>query len=212
MLNDWDFAGSTKELGQGIGTWAFMSIGLLDDPDKLHDVEDDLEAVFWVLLYCALKRFAPPCPSLPISAFADQWEDINGRLVGGYEKLTLLQRRFYKDVEFRSPAFRNMIHDMAETWKTYHLSLSGTEASTAELTRELKRVNSLAPKPSFWVEKVSNLLSQFPDTVAPEKPVQMSGATLPPNGTKRKASSLEKDDTALPGPRRSKRLKVLREA
>ncbi|KIP02472.1 hypothetical protein PHLGIDRAFT_79080, partial [Phlebiopsis gigantea 11061_1 CR5-6] len=71
VLNDWDHAGSVEEPARGVvslrqhaersssdnrqGTWRFMSIPLLSKPEKLHDIADDLESVYWVLLYGAMK-------------------------------------------------------------------------------------------------------------------------------------------------------------
>ncbi|KAL1941941.1 hypothetical protein VTO73DRAFT_6471 [Trametes versicolor] len=39
------------------GTWDFMSIGQLQTPSKLHDVQDDLEALFWVGVYIIVLYF-----------------------------------------------------------------------------------------------------------------------------------------------------------
>ncbi|KAI0802085.1 hypothetical protein BC629DRAFT_1284578, partial [Irpex lacteus] len=60
LLADWDHASETKPDGEYThqlfrtvreGTWPFMSIGLLEDPNKPHEILDDLEALFWSLLY-----------------------------------------------------------------------------------------------------------------------------------------------------------------
>ncbi|KAI0689503.1 hypothetical protein BC835DRAFT_1282811, partial [Cytidiella melzeri] len=60
QLGDWDHAcaltpGEIYEHQKfRSGTWAFMSIALLRDNTKAHEILDDLESVFWTLLYGAL--------------------------------------------------------------------------------------------------------------------------------------------------------------
>ena len=39
------------------GTWQFISIQLLQDIAKPHEIFDDLESFFWVLLFLAVHRF-----------------------------------------------------------------------------------------------------------------------------------------------------------
>ncbi|KAH8984958.1 hypothetical protein EDB92DRAFT_1766970, partial [Lactarius akahatsu] len=49
ILIDWD-------LSKKVGTWQFMSIARLQDSStRLHEVSDDLESFFWVLLYLVVK-------------------------------------------------------------------------------------------------------------------------------------------------------------
>lgn len=37
------------------GTWQFMSMRLLGQPNKKHTLQDDLESFFWVLLYVIIR-------------------------------------------------------------------------------------------------------------------------------------------------------------
>ncbi|KAG9223604.1 hypothetical protein CCMSSC00406_0009235 [Pleurotus cornucopiae] len=60
LLNDWDMAVKVEEVERGpraherTGTWAFMSIDLLEGERRAHKVSDDLESFFWVVLYYSL--------------------------------------------------------------------------------------------------------------------------------------------------------------
>lgn len=77
ILNDWDMAVNVEEVERGPrahertvgptfppsstplltmlqGTWAFMSIDLLDGARRAHKVSDDMESFFWVVLYYSL--------------------------------------------------------------------------------------------------------------------------------------------------------------
>ncbi|KAI0247320.1 kinase-like domain-containing protein, partial [Lactifluus subvellereus] len=59
ILIDWDLSKKVKEVGDSkprrhsrTGTWQFISIARLLDPwSRPHEVSDDLESFFWVLLY-----------------------------------------------------------------------------------------------------------------------------------------------------------------
>ncbi|VDC00191.1 unnamed protein product [Peniophora sp. CBMAI 1063] len=72
MLIDWDLALLYANLQKDLtnrkprmlwrtGTWAFLSVALLRKPfDRTHELSDDLESFFWVLLYVVLRyRYSP---------------------------------------------------------------------------------------------------------------------------------------------------------
>ncbi|GJE92080.1 hypothetical protein PsYK624_082330 [Phanerochaete sordida] len=212
ILNDWDFSGQKERLGTGVGTWAFMSVGLLTNPEKLQDVEDDLEAVFWVLLYSTLKHFAPPCPDFPLSVFSTETFDLKGRTIGGYDKRAAIRRKSHKKVEFSCPQLRDLIHDMGDSWAKYHSSLRGFGAATPEISHELRRMHELAPTPPFWLEMVSSALNRFPETktyvIAERQSVPVDPAAPSDESRKRKAEDLAENGHTHPGPRRSKRLRL----
>ncbi|KAI0760828.1 hypothetical protein BC629DRAFT_1683044, partial [Irpex lacteus] len=62
VLCDWDHCGKVDSSGDSeqrhqafrTGTWQFMSIGMLQNPRKAHDVLDDCESLFWAYLYGAV--------------------------------------------------------------------------------------------------------------------------------------------------------------
>ena len=49
-----------------------MSIGLLTDPEKQHDILDDFEVSFWSLLYGASHYYAHDFSSLDLSIFDEK--------------------------------------------------------------------------------------------------------------------------------------------
>ncbi|KAH7920188.1 hypothetical protein BV22DRAFT_1098583 [Leucogyrophana mollusca] len=58
LLNDWDMSKNmdsqeARQLGR-TGTWLFMSARILQNPKKIHEVQDDIESFVHVLLYVAL--------------------------------------------------------------------------------------------------------------------------------------------------------------
>ncbi|KAF9526102.1 hypothetical protein CPB83DRAFT_858339 [Crepidotus variabilis] len=62
LLNDWDMAKSREDTGARAhirtGTWEFMAIRLCKLGDFQVDIRDDMESVFWVLLWVLVHSFA----------------------------------------------------------------------------------------------------------------------------------------------------------
>jgi len=80
------------------GTWYFMSARLLQDPRKSHEVQDDLESFFYVVLFNALRYTRHNLTASDPGSFMRkmQWlfEDRvegDGRAVGGSYKLSLIR-------------------------------------------------------------------------------------------------------------------------
>ncbi|KAF9037418.1 hypothetical protein BDP27DRAFT_1409585 [Rhodocollybia butyracea] len=51
------------------GTWQFMSIKLLEDPDSPHQVCDDLKSFFYVMLFMANRYASAPLTSIHMQAY-----------------------------------------------------------------------------------------------------------------------------------------------
>ena len=58
------------------GTWQYMSVALLNNPSKVVEIADDLEAHFYVLLYHAVRYLRSNCTNVPnwIEDFFDVFE------------------------------------------------------------------------------------------------------------------------------------------
>ncbi|KII87745.1 hypothetical protein PLICRDRAFT_79276, partial [Plicaturopsis crispa FD-325 SS-3] len=60
-LIDWEFARKAEDLEANgrqysrSGTWQFMSCGLLQDPTKQHEIQDDMESFVHVVMYHSLR-------------------------------------------------------------------------------------------------------------------------------------------------------------
>ncbi|KAK0466194.1 uncharacterized protein EV420DRAFT_1710145 [Desarmillaria tabescens] len=103
LLNDWDIAMHTDNLEkvtrgcERMGTWQFMSIGLLRDRTKEHEPRDDFESFVYVMLYhglCYLRhsKVGPGLQNMIARIFADNVDNGNGTWSGGDTKTTLTQR------------------------------------------------------------------------------------------------------------------------
>ncbi|KAH7913648.1 hypothetical protein BJ138DRAFT_1145716 [Hygrophoropsis aurantiaca] len=83
ILNDWDMSkpmdiSGARQLGR-TGTWLFMSTRILQDPDKVHEIQDDMESFIHVLIYVALI-FTPHT------------------IIGRYNLAALVHRLFYQEI------------------------------------------------------------------------------------------------------------------
>ncbi|KAK7682121.1 hypothetical protein QCA50_014707 [Cerrena zonata] len=63
ILIDWDYSRPLDAIesagfyNRRTGTWPFMSIALLKNTNKRHHVLDDMESLYWVLLFAAIHHF-----------------------------------------------------------------------------------------------------------------------------------------------------------
>ncbi|KAI9444196.1 hypothetical protein H4582DRAFT_2071765 [Lactarius indigo] len=102
ILIDWDLSKKVVKDGSGkprqhsrTGTWQFISIARLRAPlTRPHEVSDDLESFFWVLLYLVAKCRSPGKINLSkeVQIVFDQSEDMDddGIIRGGRGKLHCL--------------------------------------------------------------------------------------------------------------------------
>ncbi|KAI0672107.1 hypothetical protein C8Q78DRAFT_1077680 [Trametes maxima] len=85
LLADWDLASTKEQVEHPVaslltrsGTWQFISGALLNYPNKPHLLSDDLESVYHVLNWCALKYLPHNLTHRPaaLAAFMDMHYDL----------------------------------------------------------------------------------------------------------------------------------------
>ncbi|KAL1738687.1 hypothetical protein HDZ31DRAFT_69731 [Schizophyllum fasciatum] len=128
------------------GTWLFMSSLILQQKGKLHDVQDDLESLFWVGLYMILLYF--PCGDVNVLSILDHifYERVNGpegEAVGGYRKSCFLRgdAGYPRTWEFPDPRCKpladwvNMFRKMLKDWINFRSDIGVLYAELAVLER-----------------------------------------------------------------------------
>ena len=143
---------TSKSLANGIwvkGTWQFISISRLRDPStRPHQVSDDLESFFWVLLYLVVK-----CRNITGEDLSENMKDVfdqhtdmdrNGNVTGGKGKLFCL-----RDGELNSSVVYDLvktpcgdiIEDLRTLFHDYYLYIPAhvTRISNARTVYESKR-------------------------------------------------------------------------
>ncbi|CAL1708621.1 unnamed protein product [Somion occarium] len=126
VLNDWDHAMKLLIGGSHsyrTGTWQFISIRLLSDPYKRHEVHDDLESCFWVLLYHALHYFEHNQPKVRPIFFDEmnpvEQDDGDLQAIGGGGKIAMLtvQLHTYK---WTCQPLDTLIHKLGSIFDEYN--------------------------------------------------------------------------------------------
>ncbi|CAL1700736.1 unnamed protein product [Somion occarium] len=163
ILNDWDHAmrlllGGNPHLYR-TGTWQFISIRLLQQPTKPHEVHDDLESAFWVLLYNALHYFphqSPPGRQLRLDLFNEIHQE-GGQSYGGEAKSSVLLFGLH-GVTWQCKPLNDLIYGLHEMFRQYICSVKGT-AGFKTLHQEIEDIDNIlnlfdkALSSDGWVEK-----------------------------------------------------------
>ncbi|CAL1700316.1 unnamed protein product [Somion occarium] len=132
VLNDWDHGirliPDREPHASRTGTWQFISMALLQEPDKSHEVRDDLESCFWVLLYVSLHYFKHN--GRDVSFSLGFFDEIKERKVageaqyqsfGGNLKASLLGGKELDAVHWECGPLDQLIHTLARLWKMAHV-------------------------------------------------------------------------------------------
>ena len=174
-----------------------MSIPLLKDPEKVHDLTDDLESMYWTMVYVALKRFTPPDHKFPQNLFSDEVTDHpDGRRRGGDQKKQLLLTNRLDKWEFSSGVVKGLLQECRDAWRSYH-ALEDPSQPPADGEVPPEPVSD----PRYWIGKCASALDRLDGKPNP----QLAGKKR--KFCEARAPGDESDTKDL---RRSKRLKLLR--
>ncbi|KAI0663935.1 hypothetical protein C8Q70DRAFT_210273 [Cubamyces menziesii] len=106
LLADWELAKRIDEDDEGprqpdrTGTWQFLSANSLSCPSKRIIVQDDMESIFHLLVYQAIRYLPHNC--FDVGRFADQYfdgyeQDLRGVYYGGRVKITAMREGVLRD-------------------------------------------------------------------------------------------------------------------
>lgn len=158
ILNDWDCAWKktsacrTQEgrvvglysflslrsliVSRSQGTWKYMSMRICDNPWKPHDIQDDLESCFWVLLWTTIHHikashgwrwsdwetfdFGTTKSFIGRKLAGPTEDEERERKIGGKYKSEFLQEQYrnsgyphIRELEWRCQPFDKLLHDFA---------------------------------------------------------------------------------------------------
>ncbi|KAI0090916.1 hypothetical protein BDY19DRAFT_663841 [Irpex rosettiformis] len=142
ILSDWNACAHINapysKIRDRIERWEFLSIEHLEDPSKTHDIMDDLQTLFWVLLWTVIHHFdsSSSATSFNPEIFSEKHsvlidgksQDIGGRmkrqfLVKGHEILDLVE-------PIQSASLMWLLTKMSTHWGQYYrlkAKLAGVE-------------------------------------------------------------------------------------
>lgn len=198
-----------------------MSHSLLSQPEKPHDITDDLESLFWVLVYGAMKWHSLPDQYIPFEGFDQYNLDGQGRRIGGdFKSSWILSGDTLVRLRLTSPTLHKLIKDCRLVWwKFYNAKEGARDFEDMEVFHaEIMKTLGLAGKPVFWIERYSAILSTWdappPPPIAPAGPssnkVPLGANSLPVNTTSQpetptKSTTILDSGDATPGRRGVKR-------
>ncbi|THH26969.1 hypothetical protein EUX98_g7223 [Antrodiella citrinella] len=136
VLNDWDHGleiGSPRKAASfRTGTWQFLSIALGWKPSKPHDVSDDLESCYWVLLYTAIHYYASDAKIAVLDMFNQFTLELDGDTVettGGDAKMLYVENRKNARVTFQSGPLHRTLKRLGHCiHRYYNMVLAFNEA------------------------------------------------------------------------------------
>ena len=113
-----------------------MSIGLLREPGKIHEVLDDYESVFWASLYGAVHFYEHEITGpLDLTVFDEMTEVPAAKgsyvAVGGTKKLALLQD-LSTSIQFKSAPFNHLIKQIATLLHQYYTAMANVGTAQDE--------------------------------------------------------------------------------
>lgn len=132
-----------------------MSIALLRDPHKTHDILDDFESLFWAKLFGAVKYFAGKI-SFDMDAFFDHTKKcIKGQMheVGGKGKFLALHDPETKQIPFTCGPFMKLLGQLAKMWKQYYTIKYDheEEPENDDYRKAFDEIRQKYSNPDFWV-------------------------------------------------------------
>ncbi|THH26779.1 hypothetical protein EUX98_g7406 [Antrodiella citrinella] len=186
VLNDWDYGleigSSRKAASFRTGTWQFLSIALGWNSRKYHDISDDLESCYWVLLYIAIHHCASDAELKHLDMFNQCNVKMNGDTVlttGGNDKMLYVQSlNSLESITFECGPLEYVLIALGDSISEYYASmklptkkaaaslLSGTKTKTAPLPA--KDVVPSRPYPVDKALEVINAALKASDEAWPE--------------------------------------------
>ncbi|OSC97326.1 hypothetical protein PYCCODRAFT_1145209 [Trametes coccinea BRFM310] len=145
-LIDWDASDRIDEAGESLrpgraGTWAFSSIrvlrGAFQEENGKHTFKDDMEALIYVVLYCALLYLPHDLHPRDLTDlyrdFFNQRDDIEGLELGGQGKTANARyRNFTRSIHFGSTAYKEWLTTVLDYHTPHRVPIGQGEMWEAE--------------------------------------------------------------------------------
>ncbi|OBZ71874.1 hypothetical protein A0H81_08089 [Grifola frondosa] len=119
-LIDWEASCKIDANGRAVrkermGTWQFMSYAILSDHEAPHTLQDDMESLFYVVLYCSIHwmphNYPPRQRSRALSQIFDECISLSGHDLGGDAKhAIIMMRRHTRGITFSSAALQRWLN------------------------------------------------------------------------------------------------------
>ncbi|KAK7692048.1 hypothetical protein QCA50_005453 [Cerrena zonata] len=144
VLNDWDHALklALKNLPHPTrtGTWQFSSVSLLTGEGQEHEIQDDVESCFWVLLYIAFHYFKHDGPTFDLDFFYE-YRSFNdeGPPTGGCRKLVLLTAYCLDKVKWNCIPLDSLLHTLSDHFHDYMAAMYKRPKRASQLYHDMHK-------------------------------------------------------------------------
>ena len=141
-----------------------MSIAMLQDPFKTHDILDDMESTFWSLLMGAIRYFAGKIEFSIEDFFYQKYKPIDGKryVVGGDLKRVLLESSSLTNMPFHCAPLRNLITRLSNIWRKYYSLRSDAKPTFDDLEAQeaFKQLREQLSEPAYWIAILDEALKR----------------------------------------------------
>ncbi|GJE92050.1 hypothetical protein PsYK624_082030 [Phanerochaete sordida] len=188
-LVDWDHAVCTdsqvNDNNPNISaTWHFMPIRLMNDPRGVHTLIDDMESLYWSLLYGALHFVKHENPNILLGkndffGLCDGHEDDETTKMGAMAKREWLRNLGrVKSVKWASGPFSEFMQKVTKLWARFYRHID-TEAANdfgdALDPLDWQRFRAKLSGTGWFIKKINKALAKYPsgwkdDTVPDQFP------------------------------------------
>ncbi|KAL1939424.1 hypothetical protein VTO73DRAFT_9980 [Trametes versicolor] len=207
-LIDWETSSAVDSEGHSLdstrtGTWKFMSSKVLSKPELPHTLEDDMESLLYVVLYCALlylpHNLDDESLETVIQRLFDHSVQIKGVLRGGSGKVAnRAARTLTERIKFANPDLQKWLDDAMDLHgrvgvPSVQSSLIWREPENLDkLWRDFfathqalasgDRIENALPDPPTFRNKPESSLVTFVPPPRPTPPSKKTGGYAAPNG------------------------------
>ena len=126
-------------------------------PTKIHDFVDDLESLFWVLVYSSIKRFAEPDQDTHMYIFEIVC-DANASLhTSASRRSSFIASNTLSDIRF-TETMETLLQDFQHSWWCYHMERKGPMRVLRHMWDNIVETARVVPDPSHWRQKLASAL------------------------------------------------------
>ena len=159
-----------------------MSIRLLRNPKKAHDILDDFEAIFWSLFYGGAHYYALDFSDLDLKLFDEKKEKelLDGTLVsvGGTNKRCLILEAVSERIRFVSKPLTDLIDNMASLWNQYYTAEESLNQARAEASKPSRAsVASVVNKNRQWDDDEQTTRENHGGSLFKKDPIRVEKAS-----------------------------------
>ena len=147
-----------------------MSSYLLDDPSKRHEIHDDLESCFWVLLKVSLHYFRHEGANFSLDMFNEYVASRNNiPATGGNQKAVFLWGSKLASATWNCIPLNDLLHDLSRIFKRYLKAFNAYTSPDDDSDEDVERAEKRFRQRYEDLEQVDIILDCFDRALASDQ-------------------------------------------